>query len=959
MTTKLSINNLTAETLAWISGPRITSVQITDGNYNVIDDTAANASSIGYILINGNDFDLNPQVLIDTLPVTSLIRVSNSLIRAQIPPSAAASYNIQVINSDGSTAILVNGLTYSSFPAWITGSSLTSIEAIAPINIQLSANEAENSAITYALAASNTLPAGATLYSNGYIQGRVTANANATYNFTVVATDAQNQDTGRAFSLSTTLNTPPAWLGQPDTLPISQPLNLYSNTIVAVDPAIASYIVTSGSLPPGLTLDVGTGVIAGRTSTNNAGNTYSFVVTATDTAGFAATKTISITVGSIGFNRVALLLKTNNINNANNQTFIDSSTNNFRITRAGDATQGTFSPFSQTGWSMYFGGNGNYISTSAGNVVFNPGATGTWTLEGWIYPIASGAFYGVGGGGNYDNSIACYWSSDTNKFSFLQGNGGSNPVNIVQSTTSPAGAWYHYAVSKDSSNFIRMFINGVMVGSKSYSSSISSGNRPVINGVNDANGLGNDGGTYYISNLRWVKGGALYASNTGFTPSTQPLTTSVSSGTCWMLMGHQNNFIDGAFDIVGLNWSTSAGTPSIQAFSPFAPNDTYSNITVGGSGYFDGTGDYLTIPANSAFAPGTGDYTVDGWIYTASNTLQTIWAQTVSGTNYFVVEANAPSRVIQITTNISGAGSPIASANTLQLNAWNHFCVSRANSVITVWCNGSAGTPRANTTNLTDITRIPTIGTYSHATSTNVINGYLSSLRYINGTALSGATVPTVPNTAITNTQALLNFTNASIYDATGKSDVQTVSTAKISTAQSKYANSAMVFNGTSDVLRIPANELYSIATSNLTVEAWIYVTGGGGTQREIVARHNAGVALQWMLELTAGNLASFYFTGTGGGEFISSDTTVQSNTWVHVAGGIRGTNKFVMLNGVYKSAAYTTAPALTNGTVPLTIGATTNPSLYFTGYIEDVRITREAIYTGNTSSPVASLPTV
>ena len=49
MTTKLSINNLTAETLAWISGPRISSVQIADGNYNVIDDTAANAGSIGYL----------------------------------------------------------------------------------------------------------------------------------------------------------------------------------------------------------------------------------------------------------------------------------------------------------------------------------------------------------------------------------------------------------------------------------------------------------------------------------------------------------------------------------------------------------------------------------------------------------------------------------------------------------------------------------------------------------------------------------------------------------------------------------------------------------------------------------------------------------------------------------------------------------------------------------------------
>ena len=93
------------------------------------------------------------------------------------------------------------------------------------------------------------------------------------------------------------------------------------------------------------------------------------------------------------FNRVTLLLPGNGTNGAQNNTFLDSSTNNFTITRNGNTTQGTFSPFSQTGWGNYFDGTDDYLSV-ADNAVLRPGA-GAFTLEAWIYRGASGAAHTI------------------------------------------------------------------------------------------------------------------------------------------------------------------------------------------------------------------------------------------------------------------------------------------------------------------------------------------------------------------------------------------------------------------------------------------------------------------------------------------------------------------------------------------------------------------------------------
>jgi hypothetical protein len=65
------------------------------------------------------------------------------------------------------------------------------------------------------------------------------------------------------------------------------------------------------------------------------------------------------------FNQTTLLLHGDGTNGAQNNTFLDSSTNTFTITRNGNTTQGTFSPFSLPNgeWSNYFDGSGDYLKS--------------------------------------------------------------------------------------------------------------------------------------------------------------------------------------------------------------------------------------------------------------------------------------------------------------------------------------------------------------------------------------------------------------------------------------------------------------------------------------------------------------------------------------------------------------------------------------------------------------------
>ena len=237
--------------------PKITTVNVANSAFTVLDDKAVNVGG-GYIVITGANFQSGASVLIDTTPASAVTFVNTSILRVQVPAKAAASYNLYVVNPDGGTGIKVAGLNYSAEPSWVTSSPLSNQAANTAFNVTLSAT----SATSYSVAAGSTLPAGTSLLANGYFSGTVTIGAETTYTFSVVATDAENQDSSKTFQVTVTVapqlklftwgNGVGGRLGLNDVISRSSPTQIGSDTNWASLGGVTNYssaaIKTDGTL---------------------------------------------------------------------------------------------------------------------------------------------------------------------------------------------------------------------------------------------------------------------------------------------------------------------------------------------------------------------------------------------------------------------------------------------------------------------------------------------------------------------------------------------------------------------------------------------------------------------------------------------------------------------------------------------------------------------------------------
>jgi hypothetical protein len=234
----------------------------------------------------------------------------------------------------------------------------------------------------------------------------------------------------------------------------------------------------------------------------------------------------------------------------------------------------------------------------------------------------------------------------------------------------------------------------------------------------------------------------------------------------------------------------------------------------------------------------------------------------------------------------------------------------------------------------------------------------MSNLRIVKGTAVYTAnfTPPTTPLTAITNTSLLLNETNAGIYDATAKNNLTTVSTAQVSTAQSQFGGSSMLFNGTSDYLTAINTPNLQLGTGDFTIEGWVYLTTGS-TARGYISKGPSAATTGWELRFNAANFLRFEWTAS----FVVGTTAIPTSTWTFVTVVRSGTatgNVKLYVNGALYATSSVAVTTDFNQTDPLRIGIDRAGTAFFPGYTDDIRITKGiARYTAAFTAPTAPFP--
>lgn len=382
----------------------------------------------------------------------------------------------------------------------------------------------------------------------------------------------------------------------------------------------------------------------------------------------------------------------------------------------------------------------------------------------------------------------------------------------------------------------------------------------------------------------------------------------------------------------------------------------------GSSGYFDG-GSYLRL--NKSF-DWNSDFTLEAWVYRNSlgGFYPTIFEAGDISASQFGPHLHFSSDAIVFTDGQSASmPGPV-----LNSNQWYHIAVVRDAGVNKLFVDGvlvgSQSFPFSVSSDVMTVGAAPNYSMY--------FDGYIDNLRLTPLAVYTSNFIPprgpltpyAKPEPVAAQASLLLHF-DGNFNDSSGNNKYVTLGgNAALSAAQSKFGGYSAYFDGNSNYLLIDTTSSENFESQNWTTELWFYPNSTAGEPR-LLSRQDINTGFVYQLRIYNSAPQVLLRKGDGSDYLeVGGGIVVEENKWHHVAVVRNGNNVSLYVDGILDQTIAISGAYSSPLNAPWIIGAfadtSLNVQLYFSGYIDDLRITKGvAVYTKNFNPPIAPLTPV